>query len=571
MRIFLVYCLQFGTLGVASGHTHKAPTATIDTGVVFGKATLLPASLGPVHQFLGIPFAQSPPERFSPAEPVRWLTHPLDATKWKPACLQQFRYPLTGSLFTRSVFNNPPPVESEDCLYLNIYAPSGPHGGRGRAVLFWIFGGSLQFGHAGESAAYDGSSFAAYEDVVVVTSNYRTNLFGFPTDPELPVTKRNLGFLDQRLAMDWVQRNIHAFGGDPRKVTLFGESAGGFSIDAHLTAFPSNSSPPFRAAILQSGQYTYRSAPPVSGAPAWYNLTTQLSCPGTFANNLTCVRAANSTSIQSIINTNTLIFSPTPDNVTYVSDPASRRLTGNIARIPVLGGTNAQEGRLFTVNQTNLTSYLQNTFGTISPSLIPAIRAAYTSNTTNSTMSNATNYDTIARIYTDFVFQCPQALWANATAAAGIPTWRYFFNASFPNTQPYANLGVYHASEVALVFGTYDRANTTTQQYALGRYMMSVWAAFAKNPERGPGWNAVGTGREGKVLVGEYGEGLGGVYGGGNGSVVTGDWNLGVLGDVGDFRGSGVTVSSQGEVDGKCELFREIFEGVVGMEGMPSA
>ena len=105
--------------------------------------------------------------------------------------------------------------------------------------MFWIYGGAFQFG-SGDLFAYDGSAFAAYQDVVLVTHNYRTNgkafdvpartsklmssiVFGFPGAPELPVTQRNLGLLDQRLALQWVQANIAAFGGDPKKVTIFGE------------------------------------------------------------------------------------------------------------------------------------------------------------------------------------------------------------------------------------------------------------------------------------------------------------------------------------------------------------
>ena len=170
-------------------------------------------------------------------------------------------------------------------------------------------------------------------------------MFGFPASPELPVTGRNLGFLDQRFALEWVQRNIHAFGGDPSKVTIFGESAGGFSVDALLTSYPKNSKPPFRAAILQSGQYSYRAGPRASSEPAWNNLTASLRCPGTFRSNLTCVRAANATEVKRIIEVNSLIFNPTADNYTLVENPAVRRLSGNVSHVPVLIGSNSQEGR----------------------------------------------------------------------------------------------------------------------------------------------------------------------------------------------------------------------------------
>ena len=139
--------------------------------------------------------------------------------------------------------------------------------------------------------------------------------------------------------------SLQAFGGSKDKVSIFGESAGAFSIDAMLTSFPANSTPPFRAAILESGQYSYRYAEYTSSEPAWDQLSAALGCPGSYSSNLTCVRAANATTIQTIIDEQILVFNPSPDNVTLVSHPAQQRLSGNIAYIPVLGGTNSQEGR----------------------------------------------------------------------------------------------------------------------------------------------------------------------------------------------------------------------------------
>ncbi|KAJ4350897.1 hypothetical protein N0V95_004345 [Ascochyta clinopodiicola] len=520
----------FPALGLALDY-NPSPTATIDAGVILGKATALPNGLGPsVNQFLGVPFAQSPPERFSPPRNVTAFTQHLNATAWKPACIQQFRYPQASSQFTQSVFNNPPPVESEDCLYLNVYAPSGSPGGNGRAVMFWIYGGSLQFGNAGQQI-YDGSAFAAYEDVIVVTTNYRTNVFGFPASPELPATGQNLGFLDQRFALDWVQRNIHAFGGDPTKVTIFGESAGAFSIDALLTSYPKDGKPPFRAAILQSGQYSYPPAPRTSSISAWNNLTASLNCP---------------------------------DNVTLVQNPAARRLSGNISHIPVLGGSNSQEGRVFAIGQTNLSAYLDIIFSA-APTLIPAIAAAYPIGSPGIT----NGYDAVSAVITDLTFQCPAAFWANATASIGIPTWRYYFNASFSNTQAFPQLGAYHASEIPLVFRTYNKANTTTQEHALSSFMQGAWARFAKNPLAGPGWNAVGTGQAGSVLSGAYDQTVDGLYYGSGGNVTTGDWNLGVLGDVGKVKGGGVTMMPQSQLDYRCNLYKPVYEAIVGTAGIP--
>ncbi|KAK4966204.1 hypothetical protein LTR42_011365 [Elasticomyces elasticus] len=533
------------------GYPGGAPTATIDAGVLIGTTTSLAAATASVNKFLGVPFAKSPPTRFAPPEDPGVFSEPINATAWSPACIQQFRYPAATQQFTELVFNTPAPEESEDCLYLNVYAPSTPAPVDGRAVLFWIYGGSLQFGNAGQPF-YDGSWFASYEDVIVVTVNYRTNVFGFPASPELPFDEHNLGFLDQRMGLDWVQRNIAAFGGSPDKVTIFGESAGAFSVDALLTSFPANSTPPFRGAIAESGQISYRAAPGANSVPAWEALSAALDCPGSFDSNLTCVRAANASLVQEIINEQVLVFNPIPDNITFMTYPAQQRLSGDIAYVPVMGGTNAQEGRVFTVGLNDTAAYLSATFGN-NTAFIAALEAAYT--------GFETDYDQISQIFTEINFQCGQAKWANDTASIGIPAWRYYFNASFINTQSYPELGVYHASEIPIVFSTYEYngANTTTQEYALSNAMRGAWARFAKNPMGGPGWNQVGTGNAGAVLVGANEIEVGGVLQNANASIVSGAFDLGVWGNVGTGFSSGITVIDEYDVDYRCALFEELY------------
>lgn len=368
------------------------------------------------------------------------------------------------------------------------------------------------------------------------------------------MTGHNLGFLDQRFGLDWVQRNIAAFGGSPDKVTIFGQSAGAESVDALLTSFPHGSSPPFRGAILESGQISNGVGAVVNNTvPSWDRLAEALGCPGKYSSTLTCVRAASADDIIAIIDEQVLNFTPVPDNVTLVSEGAALRQAGKIASIPVLGGTNAQEGRVMALGQDNTTAYLESTLGN-NTQLIAFLEAAYPLGKAGVT----TQFDQIAQILTGFVFQCPQAAWANQSAAAGIPTWRYYFNSSFANTQQLPGLGVYHTSEIPLVFGTYPTNGTTAQEYALSRAMQSAWATFAKNPLGGPGWNQVGTGAAGEVIVGINTTQVGGVYTDAKGGVSTGAWDLGVFGNQGDGLGSGITVIDQSMVDSKCPLFAKL-------------
>jgi len=502
-----------GFLGTVQSapQAHKVanPTVTIASGVVVGTATAVPQSHKTVYNYLGIPFAASPPLRFAPpTSPKKW-TSPLNANTFQPACIQQFNDPPAARDFTITVYDNPggpPPPESEDCLYLNIYAPKNASPSCKKSVLFWIYGGDLQFGDA-SLLGYNGSSFAAHQDVIVVAANYRTNVFGYSSSPQIPVGQQNVGYLDQRFALEWVQQNIGAFGGDPTKVTIFGESAGGYSVKQLLANPPKPLT--YRAAILESEATIF-----IGNATANYaNVVAHFGCAAA-ASPIDCLRKVSATDIKAYIEKNILDFAPANDQVTQTNDIRPNILSKTFAQVPTFFGTNKDEARPFVTplqGSTNVTAadYVAGYFPG-NTSLQNAVLAAYPTSLKNDV------YLFAAQVGTDALFTCTTQSITTLLAATGYDTWRYFFNASFPNTQIFPEAGVYHYSEIAEVFGTYPVANelgvATTQQIQLSKYMQTLWANFAKHPLRAIHWPKITTDLQG-VELGTLGSN------GGNGEV----------------------------------------------------
>ncbi|KAK8783034.1 hypothetical protein V5799_015625 [Amblyomma americanum] len=226
------------------------PIVETDNGMIRGSAVAVFNGTSAVDAFLGIPYALPPvgERRFKPAVAAPpWEPYTLQATKKGAACMQ----------FTPS---NPLPPwvetesdKSEDCLYLNVWRPQskGNDTDTLKSVMVWIHGGGFDFGSASMNL-YDGAILAAEGDVVVVSMNYRLGVFGFLALPEdITPAPGNQGLLDQVLALRWVQQHIARFGGDPNNVTLFGESAGAWSIGFHAISPMAHSL--FRRAIVQSG------------------------------------------------------------------------------------------------------------------------------------------------------------------------------------------------------------------------------------------------------------------------------------------------------------------------------
>ncbi|MET0340062.1 MAG: carboxylesterase family protein [Polyangiales bacterium] len=214
---------------------HAQPSAANDARVTIDAGTLRGETAGGVARYLGVPFAKPPVGalRWAPPEPPAPWEGERDATKYQLPCYQTTD--ADGTTVNAGGVSGP---SSEDCLYLNVYAPAKADG---RApVMVWFYGGGNEVGGA-HLGTYDGQSFAE-RGVVVVTLNYRLGAAGWFAHPKLTAAAApsaplvSYGSMDQTEALRWVQRNIARFGGDAKNVTIFGQSAGGYGVYAQLVA-----------------------------------------------------------------------------------------------------------------------------------------------------------------------------------------------------------------------------------------------------------------------------------------------------------------------------------------------
>ncbi|KAF2670828.1 alpha/beta-hydrolase [Microthyrium microscopicum] len=501
--IFLRVITQTVYADEVSDALKPTPTATVASGQIIGTTTQITGATGSVtiNKYLGIPYAAPPTgtNRFStPQPPTKWTT-PLSTTKYASSCVQVFA-PLSFRNFTEAVFNNPAPAESEDCLYINVYAPkkswnitAPPY-----PVMYWMYGGAWEFGNAGQPW-YDGSHFAALEDAVLVSVNYRTNVFGFPISPTTDLKSQNLGMLDQRAGLQWVQDNIVHFGGDKNRVTIFGQSAGAFAVDALITSYASGASRPFQAAIMQSGVYAYLVAPVCNNADyaSWNSLATALKCTGTDAQIYSCVKSATAAQLKSAQEADPgITFGKACDEVTMVSNPRTRLEAGNTANVPVMLGTNTEDGSFYSFPYgLNTTAYM-NTYFPGNAAFQQQVLAAYPIGSEGRTDAQ---YQ-LAQIHTDWFFHCP-AVWYGQASSTFKPTYRYLFSATFTNTRAQESQwltqyqGAYHTSEIPIVFSSYSTSNVDATEPVLSNTMRGAWAAFARNPNAAPisNWPKVGS------------------------------------------------------------------------------
>jgi len=457
-----------------------AAQVRIDTGTVQGRTE----QDGKVRAFLGIPYAAPPVGDLrwrAPGPPPKW-DGVRDATKFGARCVQ-------ARVFDDMVFRD---EQSEDCLYLNVWTPASSPDAK-LPVMVWIYGGGFQAGSTSEPRQ-DGQ-FLAMNGVVVVSMNYRLGVFGFFAHPEL--TKEsphhasgNYGLLDQVAALEWVKRNIAAFGGDPSNVTIFGESAGSFSVSALMA------SPLTKGLIAKA----------IGESGAFFTAGGQTLAPRTLdraeaagqefgaahqAESLAALRAmpADAVLAAAMQGGQGFRFSPIVDGYLLPEEPVEIFGAGRQNHVPLLAGWNADEVRGGVVlakerpTARNFSERVQKQFGARAEAVLKLYPAT----------TDAEALESAASLASDTFISYSTWKWLEVhRRTGGAPVYRYRFDRKIPIAPgtkingvdaTAEDIGARHAGEIEYVFGTLDSVKGVTWtdgDRALSKQMMAYWSNFAK-------------------------------------------------------------------------------------------
>ncbi|MGD0142552.1 MAG: carboxylesterase family protein [Rhizomicrobium sp.] len=448
-------------------------------------------SEGALRVFKGIPYAAAPvgPLRWKPPMPMPHWTRVRTADRFGPACYQ----PVSS---LAGIYANAPPSMSEDCLSLNVWAPPNA---RKAPVLVWIHGGALVSGWSGE-AIYDGARLAQ-RGIVVVSINYRLGVLGWFAHPDLSAESPlgisgNYGLLDQIAALNWIKRNIAAFGGDPSNVTISGESSGGLSV-MYLMAAPAARGL-FAKAIAQSAYMITTPAlkERVFGQSSAEDSGTKLAVRF-HAQNIAGLRAINGAAIT--VAAATAGFAPfgavdghiLPSQLVDVFDK------GQQAPVPLMAGFNSGE--------------IRSLMGLAPPA--PASAADYEKTIRERYLDLADDFlklypstdlhESIIATTRDALYGWTAERLVRKQTALGQPAFLYEFDHGYPDADA-ANLHAFHGSELPFVFGTLDRTPplwpvipATPAETKLSDAMVGYWSSFARTGQPAaadaPAWPAYGS------------------------------------------------------------------------------
>ncbi|KAL3443771.1 Alpha/Beta hydrolase protein [Aspergillus insuetus] len=475
--------LTIALAALSGGLTTPALQVDTTSGRAYG---LNNGSKPNVAQFLGVPYGEAPVGalRFSPPK-MKLPVGEIDATKSGPNCPQYYsnnvtRYPTVYS--SDAPFLQPLLGWSEDCLNLNVWAPYTPHGNRSvlLPVIIWIFGGGFYEGGT-NTLGFDASYWVQRSQAhIVVAMNARTNIFGFPNSRGLAESNDNVnvGLLDQRLALEWTRNNIEAFGGDPSRMVVWGQSSESASTDYLNHAYPND---PIVGGFIQHSGSVFATGE--SSDDQMLNFTSvaeHVGCGNRSAvEELQCMRY--NASAEDIINyyeeynlnptAGALKFTTIVDGITKFANYTERALAGNFSRLPVISGTNGHE-----------MASLNGWPGPSGPNMTDLAL------TTLSHQQCPENYNT-GQVSPPSAKASDHLLTpihhSSLRAHPNTTTFRYLNNASFPNISPRWWEGAYHTSELPLLFGTYavyGNASATPLEAATSAKWQDLYVAFARDP-----------------------------------------------------------------------------------------
>jgi para-nitrobenzyl esterase len=460
----------------------RAPTVTVQGGVLEGRRS------GGVCAFLGVPYAAAPfgADRMRPPQPVVAWTGMREAGGFGPTAPKGDYPPQYQKLFPEVV------IAGDECLNLNVWTPDPQ--ASGLPVLVWIHGGSFMNG-SGSVGAYDGTAFAR-DGVVCVTINYRLAAEGFLF---LGDAVANLGLLDQLAALRWVQDNIAAFGGDPGRVTVAGESAGAMSVTT-LLAMPLAEGL-FAQAIVQSGAAAHTLAPDLARTVGGYLADALGVAPTRDAIKQVPLEALVRAAADLVVEVQTapdpakwgqlalslLPFAPVVDGTVLPAHPLEAFADGQAGGIPLMIGSNRDEARLFLVAAGTI-DFIDDTTLTVAAGaygLTPDGLAVYRAN-----RPGAGAGDLLAAVISDWFFRIPALRVAEARAGAAASTWMYRFDHPEPDAN--GRLGACHAVEIPFVFDTTAREEVwpligEAPSPATAETAHHAWSSFITDGD--PGWS----------------------------------------------------------------------------------
>lgn len=481
----------------APAATARAPRVVADGETLEGVAIAGRA----VSVFKGIPYAEPPvgARRWTPpvARSAAGARSVRQATSFGAECMQDDREQRwTAQIY--AVFGRDKDATyaqlhpSEDCLFLNVWTGNATTRGTPRPVMVWIHGGSNVSG-SGHGSWYDGTHLAE-QGVVVVTINYRLGVYGFLAHPGLVAESPqgaagNYALMDQLEALRWVQRNIRAFGGDPSRVTVFGESAGAIDI-LHLLASPLSQGLLHRA-IVQSGSYFGGMPRVAAAAQGGVALAKALGVDSSAspAASLAALRAATPERLAAALRaTPTATVGPIVDGWVLPDVTGRRFEQGQVQRVPLLVGSNANEATTLKTLLPPVPRTVQGYKNFLSSLLFFAAptEQLYPAKT------DAEVEPALMAVFTDFAFTCTARGAARDYARAGVPAWQYWFTRTYPGGE---SLGAYHAMEITYAFGNVDpMLPRTPTDIALSQAMVRYWTRFAAtgdpNGPEAPAWPA---------------------------------------------------------------------------------